>query len=649
MCGITGLWSPAGGTEPELHAGVALMAAALAHRGPDDEGVWTDGEAGIGLGHRRLSILDLSPAGHQPMLSADGRFVLVFNGEIYNHLDLRRRLAAERRAPQWRGHSDTETLLAAVATWGLAETLKQSIGMFALALWDRQVRTLHLARDRMGEKPLYYGRIGRAFGFASELKALRVAPGFNAPVDRDALALFLQFGYVPAPRTIHRDIFKLPPATLLTLTAADMAAGDPPEPQPYWSVVDAARAGLADPIRDEREAVTALEEALKDAVAGQMISDVQLGAFLSGGVDSSTIVALMQAQSSRPVQTFTIGFDEKAYDESAHAAAVARHLGTEHHEMRVCAADALAVIPRLPDLYDEPFADSSQIPTFLVCAAARRKVTVALSGDGGDELFGGYNRYFWVPRTWSRIGALPFPVRRLLGRGIQALPPGIWDGLGGLLLNVAQVGDKAHKLSVGLSMARSEDDLYRSLVTEWPHDGGVVREAGQPGSRIEDRNLTESLPEVEQRMMLQDMLTYLPGDILTKVDRAAMGVSLETRVPFLDHRVVELAWRLPLHMKVRKGQGKWALRQVLYKHVPRELIERPKVGFGIPVGIWLRGPLRDWAETLLSEARLRSQGYLDPAPIRRRWREHLSGRHDWTASLWSVLMFQTWLERLEAG
>jgi len=626
------------------------MADTLHHRGPDDSGVWEDSEAGVALGHRRLAIVDLSPAGHQPMQSACGRFVLVFNGEIYNHFELRHALDMQARGPAWRGHSDTETLLAAFVAWDVVETLGQCVGMFALALWDRKERTLHLARDRMGEKPLYYGRVGGAFAFASELKALHRVPGFDNAIDRDALSQFMQFGYVPAPHSIHRDIFKLPPGTVLTVSAGDVAARRIPEPEAWWSVADTARAGLRNPIEDEAEALSTLEAALNEAVAGQMLADVPLGAFLSGGVDSSAVVALMQAQSSRPVKTFTIGFDERSFDESPHAAAVAKHLGTDHHEMRVSVADAQAVIPQLPALYDEPFADSSQIPTFLVCRAARSRVTVTLSGDGGDELFGGYNRHLWAQRLWRRLGALPRPLRAALGRTILTVPTPGWDRMAGAVPGgMSRLGEKAHKVGEGLKVAGSLEEFYRSTAGIWPRGVAVASAAQVLPAQSGDTAIVRDILAPEQQMMLWDMLTYLPDDILAKVDRAAMGVSLETRVPFLDHRVVELAWRLPLRMKIRDGQGKWALRQVLYKHVPRELIERPKAGFGIPVGLWLRGPLRDWAEALLDERRLRTQGFLDPAPIRARWVEHLSGRRDWTPSLWTVLMFQSWLDRYEAN
>jgi asparagine synthase (glutamine-hydrolysing) len=645
MCGLTGFWQFGKFSADAAQAVAKKMAGRIAHRGPDDAGVWVDESADIALAHRRLSILDLSPAGHQPMQSACGRFVLAFNGEIYNHLELRGLLRSARNDGGWRGHSDTETLLAGFEAWGIEATLKKSVGMFAIALWDRSERRLTLARDRLGEKPLFYGWVRGAFVFGSELKALRAYPGFDNPVSRDALALYLQRCAVPAPYSIYQDIFKLEPGCVLSLDTAALV-GKTVKTEAYWRFTDAVRQGLAAPIQSEAEALTALESALREAVALQAVADVPLGAFLSGGVDSSTIVALMQAQSSRPVQTFTVGFGEAGFDESPHALAVARHLGTEHHALRVTAADALAVIPLLPAMYDEPFADSSQIPTHLVCKAARRHVTVALSGDAGDELFGGYNRYFWGQRVWNRLGWMPPLVRQGLGAGIQQLPVAAWDALGRALPGahgVARLGDKAHKLAHRFKTVESVDDLYRSLVTEWPQGADLVRGARRLPTRLDDASLAAGVPEAEHRMMLWDTLTYLPDDILTKVDRAAMSVSLETRVPFLDHRVVQLAWRLPLHMKIRGGEGKWALRQVLYKYVPRELIERPKAGFGIPVGQWLRGPLREWAEALLDEVRLEREGYFYPAPIRQKWAEHLSGQRDHTPSLWAVLMFQAWI------
>lgn len=679
MCGLTGYWQgePASSIEA-LDAAMQRMAQALQHRGPDDAGFWADKSVGLAIGHRRLAIVDLSVAGHQPMHSASERWVIAFNGEIYNHMALRSELEAlDYRASlamkglRWRGHSDTETLLAGFEYWGVEETLKRCVGMFAIALWDRQTHTLTLARDRFGEKPLYYGWVGRGLGralvFGSELKALKAHPGFDAPVCREALAQYLRFMYVPAPRSIYQGIYKLEPGCLLTVQSSPPL--DPPaQPlrpgeahgnvslQRWWSLGGAVEAGKREPLASEAEALCLLEQQLTEAVSLQSLADVPLGAFLSGGVDSSTIVALMQSQSSRPVKTFTIGFDEAGFDESPHALAVARHLGTEHHEMRVSAQMAQDVIPRLPWMYDEPFADSSQIPTHLVCHAARQHVTVALSGDAGDELFGGYNRYFWGPNIWNKVAWLPLPVRQAMGKLLTSIPIGTWDtvakplgaasGLGG----VSRLGDKLHKLGGRMQTVRSMDDLYRSLVSEWEDPARLVRSADggpllEPLSVLDDPMPAQGVDDSPLRMMYRDAMTYLPDDILCKVDRAAMATSLETRVPFLDHRVVALAWRLPLHMKIRGSVGKWALRQVLYKYVPKELIERPKAGFAIPIGQWLRGPLRDWAESLISEQRLQSQGYLRPEPIRQAWAEHLSGKRDNTAKLWSVLMFQAWLQK----
>ena len=646
MCGFVGIFSCK--SEPYKHAEVVVskMAERIIHRGPDDSGVWVDAEEGISLAHRRLSIIDLSATGHQPMHSACGRYVLVFNGEIYNHLALRTELQNAGSATLWRGHSDTETLLAGFAVWGVVDTLKRAVGMFAFALWDRVELCLTLGRDRFGEKPLYYGWAADAFIFGSELKALRAYPGFDNPINRGALALYFQHCTVPAPHSIYEDIFKLQPGFVLTLHTNGLTDRSL-SIEPYWRLTDAVREGMANPVENETEAVSLLDGALREAIALQAVADVPLGAFLSGGVDSSTVVALMQTQSERPVQTFTVGFDEAGFDESPHALAVAKHLGTEHHELRVSSADAQSVIPLLPQLYDEPFADSSQIPTYLVCKAARQHVTVALSGDAGDELFGGYNRYFWAESIWNRIAWLPSGVREVIGTGIQKVPSEAWDKLGRMLPGghgIARLGDKSHKLAHRMKTVKSLDDLYRSLVTEWPEEIELVKGAKRLQTSLDDKSIVIGITDSEHRMMLWDSLTYLPDDILTKVDRAAMGVSLETRVPFLDHRVAELAWRLPLHMKIRGKEGKWALRQVLYKYVPRELIDRPKAGFGIPVGQWLRGPLRDWAEALLDEQRLEQEGYLNPAPIREIWRQHLSGRHDWTVRLWTVLMFQAWLE-----
>jgi asparagine synthase (glutamine-hydrolysing) len=645
VCGLAGVLDPTATSDSDaLHEVVAAMSETLRHRGPDDAGVWTDAEAGIGLGLRRLAVVDLSAEGHQPMASVSGRYIVAFNGEIYNHRQLRNEL--EGVGHRFRGHSDTEVLLAAVVQWGLRRAIERFNGMFAFALWDREARRLHLARDRLGEKPLYFGRLGGAFVFASELKALRAHPAFSAEIDRDALALLLRHKYVPSPRSIYRGISKLPSATVLTVDPRMI--GDP-VPVPYWSLAEVAERGMATPFRGSPdEATDALDELLGDAVALRMIADVPLGAFLSGGIDSSTVVALMQAQSDRPVRTFTIGFQDSAYDESGDAGRVARHLGTDHTDLSVTPEEAMELIPRLPYVYDEPFADSSQIPTFLVAELARRHVTVSLSGDGGDEVFGGYNRYAWGPAMWRRFGWMPGGLRRIMAGGLGAVSPRGWDALAAgarpFLPRRARQrlpGEKIHKLARALRAA-GPDGMYRALVSHWQDPQTVVLGAGR-GDGASDLD-GATLPDLARRMMYADTVTYLPDDILVKLDRATMAVSLEGRVPYLDHRVVEFAWRLPPSMRVRDGEGKWLLRRVLHRYVPRELVERPKMGFGLPIGSWLRGPLRGWAESLLDPARLRREGYLDPVPIRTAWTAHLSGRRNRQYELWDVLMFQAWLE-----
>jgi asparagine synthase (glutamine-hydrolysing) len=632
------------------------MAAAIAHRGPDDSGVWCDPEAGLALAHRRLAILDLSSAGHQPMASASGRYVIAFNGEIYNHLALRRDLeAAGVLHRPWCGHSDTETLLAAIEAWGLEVTQQRCTGMFAIALWDRRERRLQLVRDRFGEKPLYYGFSGsgvdRALIFGSELAALRAFPGFNNPIDRQALASLLRFTVIAAPCSIYEGISQLLPGHLLNLSHP--LPGRLPEPQPWWCFRSMLSEALQQPITDPQHALQELEAVLTTSVQQQTISDVPLGTFLSGGVDSSLVTALLQASSTKPVRTFTIGFNEDGFNEAPFARAVAAHLGTQHNEVVLTDADARQLIPDLPRLYSEPFADSSQVPTHLVCREARLSgLTVALSGDGGDELFGGYNHYFWGTRIWDRWAWLPWSLRRWLARAIHALPPTGWDALG-RPLSIHQVGHKAHKLAERLAHVRPADDLYRSLVSEW-RDPAALLQPDAFGHPVLDppSPLDWPLPaalagDAVARMMATDTLNYLPNDILAKVDRAAMATSLETRTPLLDHHVAAVAWRLPMAMKIRSGRqgpmGKWALRQILYKHVPRHLIERPKAGFGIPIGQWLRGPLRGWAEDLLEPGLMQRQGYLRPEPIQALWRQHLSGRFDHSTRLWTVLMWQAWL------
>jgi asparagine synthase (glutamine-hydrolysing) len=649
MCGIAGFW---GGHFNKEQAEDVLrsMGSAIEHRGPDDAGVWFDVNVGIGLSHRRLSIVDLSAAGHQPMRSRSSRYVMVFNGEVYNHLELRAMLEkAQGQELPWRGHSDTETLLAGFEHWGFEQTLRRTVGMFAIALWDRESRTLSLARDRMGEKPLYYAMAGGILYFGSELKALKAHPSFKPTIDRNALSLFLRHSYVPAPFSIYQDVRKLEPGSWIEFDRAVLGGNKQLHAQRYWSLHDAILRGRQSPfIGTDDEAVTELGSRLSTAVGLQQVADVPLGAFLSGGVDSSMIVALMQAQSMRKVKTYTIGFNEAAFNEADHAKAVARHLNTDHTELFVTAEQAREVIPRLPALYDEPFADSSQIPTFLVAGLARQQVTVSLSGDAGDELFGGYSRYTLARSIWRKMEMFSTSFRMALGNGLGSVPAPVIDATIGAFslilpkrLRFSQPADKIHKLAEILGEPNQES-IYRRLVSHWKQPEQLVIGATEPITYLSDRSLWPDVPDFEQWMMAMDTLTYLPDDILVKVDRAAMGVSLETRVPLLDHRVVEFAWQLPLHYKIRDGQGKWLLRQLLYRYVPQSLIERPKMGFGVPIDSWLRGPLRDWAEDLLSEECLRREGYFYPAPIRRKWKEHLSGRHNWQYYLWDILMFQAW-------
>jgi len=587
-------------------------------------------------------VLDLSQAGHQPMVSSSGRYVVAYNGEIYNHRCLREELDAKWN---WRGHSDTETLLAGVEAWGLEATLRKVIGMFALALWDSAERVLYLARDRMGEKPLYYGWQGSVFLFGSELKALRQHPAFEGKVDRGALALQMRHGCVPGPHSIYKRIRKLPSATYLKLStnSGHFNSRELPEPKPYWSLAKIASIGQENPFAgDEVEAVDTLDRLLHDSVRQQMLSDVPLGAFLSGGVDSSTVVALMQAQSDRPVKTFTIGFEEREFNEAEHAKSIAQHLGTDHTELYVSSQEAMDVISSLPTLYDEPFSDSSQIPTFLISKLVRKHVTVSLSGDAGDELFGGYNRHFVAPKLFKKFSWLPYSVRRNLVRLLGVVPARAWEAIG-RFTSFSEPSEKMRKVADVLG-ARNMETVYRRLTSHWKSPSDIVIGAAEPLTVGTDDADLPVLSDMEHRMMYLDAMNYLPDDILVKVDRASMAVSLESRVPFLDHRIVEFAWRLPLSMKIRNGQGKWILRQMLYKYVPKALIERPKMGFGVPIGSWLRGPLRDWAESLLDEARLCQEGYFHSEPICKKWREHCSGQRNWQYYLWDVLMFQAWLE-----
>jgi len=643
MCGVAGFINH-GSFELEYQLG--KMLSHLLHRGPDDAGQWLDCESGVALGHRRLSILDLSMAGHQPMASACGRYVIAFNGEIYNWKELRKSLDESGSTLSWKGYSDTEVLLAAIVAWGLPEALKMSRGMFALALWDRSERCLLLARDRIGEKPLYYGKHNGSFFFGSELKALHAAPGWDGQIDPGSLSLFLRYGYVPAPRSIYKNVFKLQPGTYLRVDVE----GNWDAPQSWWNFADHAQRGVNNRIvHTDHAALLSLDRVLGDAVDEQMVADVPLGALLSGGLDSSLIVALMQSRSTQPVRTFTIGFSEEDYDEAAHAKRIARHLGTEHTELYVSPSEALDVIPRLPDIYDEPFGDSSQIPTVLVSALTRQHVTVCLSGDAGDELFGGYNRYYWASSLWNRLGRVPPGVRNLFAAGLSVIPAEGWNGLFKMLgpmiprrYEVSNPGDKLHKLAEVLG-APSPEVLYHLLVSQW-RGQLPLKDVIEPDTLVATPAQWPQLNSFPEQMMMLDTLSYLPDDILVKVDRAAMAASLETRVPFLDPRVIDFAWQLPLSQKVRGGQGKWLLRQLLYRYVPRDLVDRPKQGFGVPIEHWLRGPLREWAEELLSPAMLEVDGLLDSAAIRRIWKAHLGGRNMQHA-LWNVLMYQAWRSR----
>ncbi len=650
MCGIAGLLRPGGGDEGMLAGYVKRMADTLAHRGPDAGNIWTNPQSGVAFAHRRLSILDLSEAGAQPMRSDCGRFTVTFNGEIYNHLDIRGELEAGGVVPNWRGHSDTETLLYAVRHWGVAGALQRFIGMFAFALWDEKERTLMLCRDRFGEKPLFYGWCGQDLIFASELKALAVHPGWSPSLDRRALTAFMRYSYVPAPATIWKGIGKLPSASFVTF-GGNASPGSMPKPAAYWSLKDQVVAAQDARISDETQAREELQRLLSVAIKRQCLSDVPLGAFLSGGIDSSTIVALMQSQASRPVRTFTIGFSEGAYDEARDARKVARHLGTSHTELYVDPKTALDVIPTLPQMYDEPFADSSQIPTHLVAALARQHVTVALSGDAGDELFGGYNRHVWGGQLNARFGRIPAPLRRALSALLSAISPEPAGSLARLAqpllpsrFHVRRAGDQATKLARVIG-STSFDNMYQLLcsIDSDPSQTVLQGEESVGWSTSEMAKITAPLDPVD-RMTLADSLSYLTDDILQKVDRAAMAVSLETRVPFLDKDVVEFATKIPPGMKVRAGRGKWLVRQVLYKHVPATLIDRPKTGFSIPIDDWLRGPLKPWAHDLLAPDRLQREGLFNAGRVAQKLCEHMSGRHNHGYWLWNVLMAQAWYD-----
>ncbi len=634
MCGIIGFINPLGSQAVDAKNSLSFMRDHLVHRGPDDGGIWLDADAGIALGHRRLSVLDLSSEGHQPMVSLSRRFVLVYNGEIYNHLYLRDLLRST--FDSWRGQSDTETLLVAIECWGFKKALQATVGMFALALWDRQERKLLIARDRMGEKPFYYGWQKGVLLFGSELKALRAHPAFKHEIDRAVIPLYLRHGYIPAPWSIYKGIRKLLPGTWVSFSTKDH--DQMPEPRPYWSLTDVVLNGQSNPFKgSEDEAVNELDRRLNQSIAGQSLADVPLGAFLSGGVDSSTVIALMQTQSSRPVKTFTIGFDETGYDEAVHAKAVAKYLGTDHTELYVTSAQAQQVIPKLSQIYDEPFGDSSGIPTHLVSQLARAHVTVSLSGDGGDELFGGYSRYSGFQRWQKRMASVPSPLRTILSDGLSL---------------ISDLGNTRNQrrlaLLSGISEAKHPAALYRSLTSHWLPRDGAAQNAEEALYWLTDRALRLNLNELIDHALLADMMTYLPDDILVKVDRASMAVSLETRTPMLDHRIVEWSWSLPQSLKARGAHQKWVLRELLYRYVPKALIERPKMGFGVPIGSWLRGPLKEWAEELLSTKCLVEGGFHAPNEIRMIWKQHLEGKGDYRDMLWIILMWQAFLSNTDS-
>jgi asparagine synthase (glutamine-hydrolysing) len=643
MCGIAGMidWRATTSAD-ELRAIGEGMNETLLHRGPDAGEVWVEPEAGIVLGQRRLAIIDLSPGGAQPMHSADRRYVITFNGEVYNYRDIRRELGAAGRAV--RGDSDTEVLLEACALWGIEAAIERVVGMFAFALWDRRMKTLVLARDRLGIKPLYYAATPERVLFASQLKAFRAVPRWQPTIDEDAVVGYLRHAYIAQPRTIYREASKLTPGHVLTLRQGSRAPS-----KCYWDLRSVALAGQRrnDPAPDPNEAAERLDVLLRDSIKLRMISDVPLGAFLSGGIDSSTVVALMQAQSTRPVKSFSIGFHESGYDEADCAKKVAAHLGTDHTEFYVEPRHALDVIPQLPDWFDEPFADSSQIPTYLVSELTRKHVTVALSGDGGDELFAGYNRYQWGERLAQVMQHVPGQLCAASAAALRALAPETWNRLFGILpaaWRPALPGDKLHKIAT-LFDDPSPEAIYRRLVSQWERPEEVAAAGREPHGPLWDGTIAKDFPHLVPRMQFLDMIGYLPDDILTKVDRATMAVGLEGRVPLLDHRVVAYAWSLPQEFKIRGGQSKWLLRTVLDRYVPRHLIDRPKMGFGVPIHAWLRGPLRDWAEQLLAPARLASYGFVRVEPVRRLWQQHLEGSCNWQYPLWTVLMLQAWRAR----
>jgi len=654
MCGIAGFLLNKDLPNDFNKKNILSMIRMLSHRGPDNEEIWNNQENKIFFGHRRLSILDLSNSGNQPMHSSTGRFTITFNGEIYNHLDIRNLIKNESKTISWIGTSDTETLLAAIEVWGIEITLQKCIGMFSLALWDNKNNKLTLARDRMGEKPLYYGWVENNFVFASELKALVKYPNFKKKICKNALTQYLKLNYIPAPLSIYENIYKLEPATLLHIDNTNFYKKDF-ELKKYWVLEEVIQSGQKNILPSEQVALKKLEECLIKSVHSQMLSDVPLGAFLSGGIDSSLISALMQSNSNLPVKTFTVGFEESGYDESNYALSVSKHLRTAHSEVIVTNKDAMTVIPKLSEMYDEPFADSSQIPTYLICCAAKKKVTVALTGDGSDEIFGGYNSYNLLPSIWKKTNWIPFSLRRHLGKSINVLSIDNWDRLSKFIKFIFtdkilpnHLGRKLYKLKKILRDGSSFEEFSDILQNVWEDPLNLIKNNITSNLQLRKNNyLVKDLNflDLVSPLMYQDCISYLPDDILTKVDRAAMFTSLETRVPFLDHNVVSLSWQLPMNMKIRNGQTKWALRQILYKYVPKNLIDRPKSGFEIPLSLWLKGPLKEWSQNLLNKSRIDQEGIFNSEMIEKTWNEHMSGEYNWSSKLWSILMFQCWYEK----
>jgi asparagine synthase (glutamine-hydrolysing) len=634
MCGIAGFFSPKGINEEKAIIIAGEMSEKLIHRGPDDGGIWVDSSVGIAMAHKRLSIIDLSPAGHQPMHSDSGRYVLIFNGEIYNHNDIRKEIE-KCGNKKWRGYSDTETLLAAIELWGLEKTLKLSVGMFALVLWDRYNRKLMMARDRMGEKPLYYGWQKETLLFGSELKSIKIHPDFNGEIDRDVLPLFFRYGYIPSPWSIWKGILKLQPGTIICLS--DYNKGELPEPVSFWSlnaVIEDHQKNIID--CSNQEAIDMLDMQLRSTIKGQMMADVPIGAFLSGGIDSSTIVALMQMQTSKPIKTFTIGFYENKYNEAQYAKKVASYLGTDHTELYLSDLQVTEVIPQLQEIYDEPFGDSSAIPTYLVSKLTKNYVTVSLSGDGGDELFGGYERYYnkKAVSLWLIMKNMPkifIKILNLIEKNTKIINDIVY----------AKYEDRM-RTAIDISLCKKYIDFYKIMIKQWKIDP-IKKNSNIEQYEIK-RNLVDKIDPIHL-MMLYDSQTYLPDDILVKIDRAGMAVSLETRVPFLDHRIIELAWSMPIDMKVNNGVGKWILKEILHKYLPKEIIDRPKMGFGIPVSYWLKGSLREWAEDMLSEKLLKEYFEYDIKVIRKRWEQHITGQANWNDSIWLILMLQEWFEK----